>query len=1023
MLLVFLSFAVMVTAGCVYMNQVVLSEIAVAAREMLAKTEVGAYSMLNELEISMLSVSIGIQDGLDSGESDEWIESYMKNFSRDMFSRGGETGEHVIIGGFIRGRMTTSNGAAPPPGYEPEERPWYRAARAERGGTAFAGPYTDAFIGESVVTFSKKLTGKNGENYGVVFFGVSRNVLWEAISSMRFENGGYGMIVGADGSVIVHPEKDLAGRPLSVISEGYAGVAERIKMGEGNIEAERVSNFFGNRVISFFRNTPNGWYVGVALPESGYYGDVYRMTAVLAALGAVLAILLNILLLRLSMAKISSDAKSADKSLFLARMSHEIRTPLNSILGMSELTMRRDIPKEVFEYISIIRQSSRNLLSIVNDILDFSKIEAGRLVTEHEEYYPASLLNDVVNVIRVRLIGKPVTLFVKVDSNIPDRLIGDEARVRQILINILSNAVKYTGEGYISFSAMMEKAEDGNVRLIFRVGDSGIGIRESDLGMLFQEFTRVETTNGRNEVEGTGLGLVISRSLCRAMGGDISVTSEYGKGSVFEAAIVQESGSGTKLASVGDASKKSVLIFENRPAYFDALAYALSDLGVSYERAGDPVEFKNRLVSGVCDFAFTPSSYAADCAFALCSGKSPTVLISMEEFGDDSFRGDIHRLTMPIYCIAVADILNDPSAKQSYRQLGYSYVDRKYFSAPDISVLIVDDISTNLRVAAELMKPYGMNIDTCMSGAEAILLVRENRYDIIFMDHMMNPMDGVEATGVIRSSDGGDPYYRDVPIIALTANAISEQREMLLRSGMNDFLAKPIEISKLDALLRKWIPEDRRKEAEDADWNRESEMNEIFRKIKGINVDIGLRNSGGSPAVYADILAEFCRDADERAERIANCMEDDDMDLYMTLVHALKGASGAVGASEFAEFAARMEGAAQKGDAVTVANMTDGLLAELRGLTDEIRAALDGCFGGADAPAPGRLSAVHLKKLESALADMDISTVNELMMEYTGIQLDPNTRRELSEIEKQILLFEYDAATELINRLIDAISE
>jgi CheY-like chemotaxis protein len=288
------------------------------------------------------------------------------------------------------------------------------------------------------------------------------------------------------------------------------------------------------------------------------------------------------------------------------------------------------------------------------------------------------------------------------------------------------------------------------------------------------------------------------------------------------------------------------------------------------------------------------------------------------------------------------------------------------------------------------------------------------------MDHMMPDMNGVEAAAAIRAIDENNPYYQKLPIIALTADAVAGQREMFLRSGMNGFLAKPIEMKKLDAVLQEWIPEERRRASETAAAETAETERFGFIEIEGVAVETGLRNSGGSVLAYADILMDFCRDADERAEQIELCLREDNIGLYLTLVHALKGAARSVGAVEFAEFAARMEETVQNGDADVVASMTGKLIAALHRLTNEIRRALDDRFAADETQTATVLSVAQLTRLKSALQDMDIAVVNELIMEYTRILLDPKEKRALSEIERLILLFEYDAAVRRIDLMIDA---
>ncbi|MDR2668505.1 MAG: transporter substrate-binding domain-containing protein, partial [Desulfovibrio sp.] len=357
------------------------------------------------------------------------------------------------------------------------------------------------------------------------------------------------------------------------------------------------------------------------------------------------------------------------KSDFLARTSHEIRTPMNAIIGLSELAQREYGTPEALEYIKGIRNAGASLLAVINDILDFSQIDSGKLPIHPERYETASLLNDALAVIRVRTAETSLDLLTDISPDIPAFMIGDAGRIKQILLNLLSNAVKYTNEGFIKFSAYGTPVTKNTIRLTFVVEDSGIGIRQEDMPKLFGEFVRIEETR-HSGIEGTGLGLAIARSLCLAMGGDVTARSEYGKGSVFTAELIQ--------------------IVEDPTAM------------------GGP------------------------------AGTTTTA------------RAERLRIS---------------------------------FTAPEADVLIVDDLPGNLLVAEGLLAPYRMRIFTCLSGREAVELVRARPFDLVLMDHMMPEMDGVEATKAFRAMD--EERCRTMPVVALTANAVSGMKEMFLANGFN----------------------------------------------------------------------------------------------------------------------------------------------------------------------------------------------------------------------------------------------
>ncbi len=492
-------------------------------------------------------------------------------------------------------------------------------------------------------------------------------------------------------------------------------------------------------------------------------------------------------------ALISSKAKSD----FLANMSHEIRTPLNAILGMSEIVLRESKGRNIETYTKEIKKASESLLVIINDILDISKIESGKLEIIEVEYKISSLLNDIISIARMRLEDKALLLTTFIQSDIPSTLYGDEIRIKQILINLLSNAIKFTKEGNIDLSVKCEEHE-GKSELVFTISDTGMGIKEDDMKRLFMQFERVDTKKNRN-IEGTGLGLTITKQLCEMMQGSISVQSEVGVGSVFTARIPLQYRNKKPIAN--KVPNVKVLIFETREVYARSFKQTLDDMQASSSICTNQSELTQYLAKEKFDYLIASTAYI-DEVKSLCSSVNIDInFVFISDLGDLTIYPEENVLSLPINCIQISKIFENEDLTIQKEEKIYDFV------APTAKILVVDDTMMNLEVAKGLMSPFNFNIETAENGAIAVEMIKNNSYDLIFMDHMMPEMDGIEATTVIRNMEGD--YYKKLPIVALTANALVGAKELFVKEGMNDFLAKPIEMEKLKEILQTWLPKEK----------------------------------------------------------------------------------------------------------------------------------------------------------------------------------------------------------------------
>jgi CheY-like chemotaxis protein len=632
----------------------------------------------------------------------------------------------------------------------------------------------------------------------------------------------------------------------------------------------------------------------------------------------------------------------------------------------------------------------------------------------------ASLINDSISIIRTRLGEKPIQFITRIDGSLPAKLYGDEARLRQILLNLLSNALKYTREGSITLTVYSGVSQDPSladtISLLFEVADTGIGIKSEDIGRLFGNFEQMDTKINRG-IEGTGLGLAISRNLCRLMGGDITVESEYGKGSTFSASIPQKIIDSTPFAFVEEPETKNALVYVEGRNYGESVLYTLDNMGVGCSFVQTREDFIERLEGVDWQFVFTSSNIFDDVQELLQKRKTNAKLILLTAYGK-TVRPDIQTLEVPVQPVSVANILNGKTVDTGYHKIENPGV---RFTAPDARILIVDDIVTNLNVAEGLMAPYNMKIDCCTSGLEAIRLVETTAYDIVFMDHMMPGMSGIEAAAAIRALD--KPYVKDLPMIALTANAVSGMREMFLEKGFNDFFSKPIEIAKLDEIMLKWIPKEKRlKTGKEA--VRESFSGESGLSIPGVDVVTGINMTGGTLEGYKKVLTSFCKDAIERLPRLAAVPSESALGEFTTHVHALKSAAATIGIARLSEEAAELEASGKAGDLGTIQAKLPGFYENLNRMAETIRAVLAekaqgaGNGGGLSLDATDSGIRGFFLELKAALEAKDMESIDRVTGELGHKNLDKNTREALDSVSDLLLLAKFKQALSILDTLL-----
>ena len=662
------------------------------------------------------------------------------------------------------------------------------------------------------------------------------------------------------------------------------------------------------------------------------------------------------------------------KSDFLANMSHEIRTPMNAVIGMAEMALREELPPVAREYINQIKEAGRSLLTIINDILDFTKIESGRMDVNEVKYEPMSIVYDVANIVMTRLKEKDVELILDVSPDLPSELYGDSIRIKQVLLNLLNNAAKFTARGRITMKMNYVETAPDEIEMRISVEDTGIGIKKEDISKLFQSFQQVDSKRNRN-IEGTGLGLAISKRLLSLMNGDIWVESEYEKGSKFSCALPQKVINKAPSITIQDADSLLAGVLVSNPYIRESLCSDVADLGVDYILK-DSKDF-HTFPEGKKIFLFIEYSLFSGKVEAFVRQNPQITAVLLIEFYD-SVDYNIPNLLVvrkPLFALTIAMILNG-------EELHFDDdTDKKEFDfiAPDANVLIVDDNAVNLTVAEGIMEPLKMKIDTVTSGKAAVDKISRFHYDIVFMDHMMPELDGVETTHIIRRFH---PEYDDVPIIALTANAVEGTKEMFCREGMNDFIPKPIELRLLASKVKQWIPIEKVQKIHHTRNIDKGEKKSDHIVVGDLDIKYAMEFLV-SEELFWKVLKVYYHSIDKKAKLIKELEEAENWTEYTIEVHALKNSSKQIGAMVLSERAAAMEKAGNARDALSIHRHTDKMLEQYMGYRSILEPfCADSAKGDAGKEkVPAEAVQNCFGRMRGAVDDLDMDGMEEVIQE------------------------------------------
>lgn len=744
----------------------------------------------------------------------------------------------------------------------------------------------------------------------------------------------------------------------------------------------------------------------------------------------------------LKIAKEDAEAATKAKGDFLANMSHEIRTPMNAVIGLNSLLERTELKSKQKDYVIKIGRSAKNLLNIINDILDFSKIESGKLEIENVDFNLEDVLENLSVVLALKAYERGVELVVTKDKKVPIDLIGDSLRVGQVLLNLANNAIKFTDEGEVIIKVVNIEETDKDVLLKFSIKDSGIGMTKEQVSKLFQAFAQADVSTTR-KYGGTGLGLSISKNLVNLMGGNIGVDSVFGEGSEFYFTLrFEKSKAKIRKREVipNFLLDLKVLIVEDNEYAREVLSSYLEGFSTNpvlvasgEEAISDIKNHDNHYDLILMDWKM-PGMNGIDTwkQMKITLGERPLPkIILVTAYGKDELFEQVNKegfsdlLTKPVSQSTIFDsiirVFSDEVTNLETSEKGWNYPDG-FEEIRGAKILLVEDNEVNQQVASETLEIEGFWIDIAGNGQIAVDKVAQNiKYDIILMDLQMPILDGYEASRKIR----GELNVTDIPIIALSADAMSGTRDEVLEAGMVDYVSKPIDKMELFTVMVKWIkPGDRKRNVVDLDTEFVISKEIMEEKLKNIDVQDGTYRIAGNLNAYLGILKKFSKNNKEFANTLNQYIKEDRKEESKRLVHTIKGVSGNIGAKTLNYMVKNLEKTLKsenrdndmlKVEIDSVSNELDIIFSQIKNLIDYIDANSNSDAKDASIDKQELLS--KLEELKGAIEEYD-TTARQRHEELKKYMPAYEVGDEYEQLGDCIVNYNFDTALELCEQII-----